>query len=242
MPIPVYIQHLQGFYNPKHPKKVWLLKQSLYGTRQAHREFNSDLAEKLNSIGLKPSSDAPSLFTMRTGSSFIHIHMNVDNGLVFPNSKTYLHEIKCKLHNLYKLIGNSEPTIHLGIKIACNQKLWKIHLSQEHYLTTVLDIFDMTNCNTSPTPFPTNLQLILVTDDETVNSAHLPYQQVVGCLNWAAVHTHREIKYTVSTLSRYSSKYTESHWKAAKHRMRNIQGSISVGILFQNHWIPSYKI
>ena len=117
MPIPVYTRQVQGFYNSKFPKKVWLLKQSLYGTRQAHREFNADLEKKLKSLGFQPSPDDPSLFTFRKQSQFVHIPMHVNDGLVFSITKPLLSEIKTKLHDVYKLTWKTEPTLHLRIKI-----------------------------------------------------------------------------------------------------------------------------
>lgn len=100
----------------------------------------------------------------------------------------------------------------------------------------------MTNCNTSPTPLPTSLQLQSGTKDDILDAAHLPYQQAIGCLNWAAVHTKPDIKYAVSTLARYSSKYTLNHWKAVKHLLRYIQGTLSTGIPFQPKNTSPYKL
>ena len=168
--------------------------------------------------------------------------MHVDDGLVFSNSKSLLNDVKNRLHTLYKLTWKTEPTLHLGIKITRDRQARTIHISQEHYLKTVLDKFDMTNCNSAQTPLPSNLHLISGSDDKVNAAAHLPYQQAIGCLNWAAVHTRPDIQYAVSTLSRFSSKFTEHHWKAVKHLLRYIQGSLSTGILFQNHPTPSYEL
>lgn len=43
------------------------LKQSLYGTRKAQQEFNTDLKKKLRSVGFSPSPDYHSLYTLRQG-------------------------------------------------------------------------------------------------------------------------------------------------------------------------------
>jgi hypothetical protein len=240
--MPVYTTQVQGFYNPRFPKKVWLLKQSIYGTKQAHREFNADLEEKLRSIGFTPYKDDNSLFTFRRNDEIIHIPMFVDDGLVFSNSKALIKETREKLEQLYKLVWTTNPTLHLGIKITRDRQNRTIHLSQEHYLKNVLDRFDMTHCNTTSTPFPTSIELSPGTNEEVEDAAHLPYQQAIGCLNWAAVHTRPDIQYAVSTLARYSSKYTYRHWQVVKHLLRYIQGTLDRGIIFKKHDAPSTEL
>lgn len=146
--------------------------------------------------------------------------MHVDDGLVLSNSKTLLTDIKTKLQSIYNLMWKEKPTLHLGIKIPHDHNARTIHISQEHYLKTVLDKFDMTNFNSSPTPLPSNLQLVSGTDEKVLASSHFPYQQARGCLNWAAVRTWPDIQYAVSTLSRFSSIHTKNHWTALKDLLK----------------------
>lgn len=79
----VYVRQVTGFQNPKTPTHVMELNKSLYGTCQAHREFNEDLDTKLKHLGFSVCPFDNSLYTLREGNSFIHIPMHVDDGMAF---------------------------------------------------------------------------------------------------------------------------------------------------------------
>lgn len=88
--------------------------------------------------------------------------MHVDDVLVFSTSKNLLAEFKNKRHSIYNLTWKDKLTLDLGIKITQHCHTQTIHLSQEDYLKTVLDRFDMTNCNLTNTPLPSNSRLVLM--------------------------------------------------------------------------------
>lgn len=88
----VFVQQVTGFRDPHNPSLFMELDWSLYGTCQAHREFNEDLDIKLKSMGFTVCPVDNSLYTLRRGEMFIHIPMHVDDGMAFSNSKTFLNE------------------------------------------------------------------------------------------------------------------------------------------------------
>ena len=53
----------------------------------------------------------------------------------------------------------------------------------------------------------------------------VPYRQLVGALMYLAVATRPDIAYAVGVLGRFSSNPSPSHWKAAKHLCRYLQGT-----------------
>ncbi|PLW35014.1 hypothetical protein PCASD_15316 [Puccinia coronata f. sp. avenae] len=224
----VYIRQVTGFEHPQYPNRVIRLDQSLYGTRQAHRQFNTDLKEKLLSLRFKNSLDDDSLYIFREGSEFIYIHMHVDNGLVFSNSKVLLSHFKHQFSQIYTLKWNNSPSLHLGLKITRNRSNNTITLSQEHYLKDVLHRFGMEHSNGNTTPLPNNLSL----EKASVINNELPYQQAIGCLSYAAISTRPDITYAVNYLARFSSCYDHTHWAAVKHLLRYIKGTIDRGIIF----------
>lgn len=99
----VYVRQVTGFRDSSRPTSVWRLNKYLYGTFQAHHEFKHDLEEKLCSVGFTISLVDNSLYTLRTGSSFIHLTMHVDDGMTFSNSISPLSEFKLNLQRLYRL-------------------------------------------------------------------------------------------------------------------------------------------
>jgi hypothetical protein len=227
----VYIQQVTGFEDPSYPNRVIRLDQSLYGTRQAHRQFNIDLKEKLMSLRFTSTFDDDSLYIRRDGDKFIYIHMHVDDGLVFSNSKEMVAEFKEAFKKLYSLKWNDNPSLHLGIKITRDRENHRIIVSQEHYLKEVLKRFDMLDSNANTTPLPNNIAL----EKANIVDNTLPYQQVIGCLSYAAICTRPDIQYAVNYLARFSACYNRTHWTAAKHLLRYVKGTLDRGLVFSKH-------
>lgn len=157
MDVPVHSVQVKGFEDES--RDVLLLDQSIYGAKQAHRQFNSTLKSKLASIGFHSTEIDDSLYSKWVGTDFVHIHMHVDDGLVVSNSKDLISQTRASLSDLYDVKWNSNPTEHLGIKIARDRQRRLLHLSQESYLQNVLDRFGMENSNPVSSPLLNSTQL-----------------------------------------------------------------------------------
>lgn len=88
MDVPVHTVQVRGFKDES--RDTVLLDQSIYGAKQAHQQFNTTLKSKLASIGFHSTKVDDSLYSRWDGSSFVHIHMHVDDGLVVLNNKSLL--------------------------------------------------------------------------------------------------------------------------------------------------------
>lgn len=98
----IYVQQVTGFRDPRKPKHVMVLNKFLDGTCQAHREFNDDFDTKMNTLGFLVCPVKNSLYTLCSGSSYIHIPMHVDDGMAFSNDKTLLAQFCEDLKSYYK--------------------------------------------------------------------------------------------------------------------------------------------
>lgn len=128
MDVPVHTVQVRGFEDES--RDIVLLDQSIYGAKQAHRQFNITLKAKLASIGFHSTEVDDSLYSRWEGSSFVHMHMHVDDGLVVSNDKTLLNAARKDLCDVYDVKWNDNPTEHLGIKISRDRARRTIHLSQ----------------------------------------------------------------------------------------------------------------
>jgi hypothetical protein len=99
-------------------------------------------------------------------------------------------------------------------------------------MDALLDRFDMSNCNPSKTTLPSNFKAIPATDEEYAQAKHHPYAQVVGSILYASTISRPDLAQPVSVLSRFISKYSENHWKAAKHLLRYIRGTSDLALTF----------
>lgn len=98
--------------------------------------------------------------------------------------------------------------------------------------------FAMTNCNPVQTPLPANTILRSGTEIEVKDAANLPYQSLIGCLQWLSNLTRPDIAHAVSQLSRFNSNWTADHWIMAKHVLRYLKGSSSLGVAFGGTHTP----
>lgn len=86
----VYIHMLERVENPK--GKVCLLKKSLYGLKQASRQWHNKLLEELKSLGYVQSKNDYSLFTKRTSHFIVIVTVYVDDILITGSNQA---ELKC---------------------------------------------------------------------------------------------------------------------------------------------------
>jgi hypothetical protein len=70
------------------------------------------------------------------------------------------------------------------------------------------------------------------TKSEADDAAKLPYRELVGKLMYLATCTRPDIAFAVRELARFMSNYGAGHWAAAKHLMRYLQGTRSIGIIY----------
>jgi hypothetical protein len=61
-----------------------------------------------------------------------------------------------------------------------------------------------------------------------------PYATLVGKLLYIATCTRPDIGYAVRELSRFMANHGEQHWNAAKHLVRYLKGTKSLGIMYGN--------
>lgn len=226
----IYVRQVTGFRDHSKPQHVMLLNKSSYGTCQAHREFNIDFDIKMKQLGFTVCPVDNSVYTLRSGPSFIHIPMHVDDGMAFSNNKVMLKQFRENLKAHYKFCWNENPTLHLGIHISRDRANRLITLDQSHYCAKMLERFNLSNCNGVKTLLPTNIHLHtpIVEESEEIEE----YRAAVGMLNFLAVQTRPDIGYYVGYIARFISRHNNSHWSAVKNLLRYIKSTSHYAITF----------
>ena len=60
----------------------------------------------------------------------------------------------------------------------------------------------------------------------------IPYLGAVGTLQYLATTTHPDISYTVGVLTCFNSNPGLEHWKAVKHLLRYLKGSLDYKLVY----------
>ena len=81
----------------------------------------------------------------------------------------------------------------LNLKIKHNRTKKSISFSQEAYIDTILNRFNLQDSKTHITPLDLNIHLTKdqcsSTDEEKAQMSKIPYREAIGSLMWAAVAT-----------------------------------------------------
>jgi hypothetical protein len=118
-------------------------------------------------------------------------------------------------------------------------------LSQGTYARTVLDRFDMLNCNPVKTPMDPGILKTLTKpgnglDESTKDRSR--YQQAMGSLLYLATCTRPDISFAVSKLSQYNQEPKDIHWKLLNHLFKYVKGTMDLGIQYSGkHELDGYS-
>lgn len=105
----VYVKQVQDFEHPSHPHCVWLLNQSLYGTKQAARCWQQDFNEKASKFNLKPCPSDSAVYVVQDERGILIIHLHVDDSLVFCSSESLIVEFQSFLNSQYEVKWTKQP-------------------------------------------------------------------------------------------------------------------------------------
>ncbi|GJV56358.1 retrovirus-related pol polyprotein from transposon TNT 1-94 [Tanacetum coccineum] len=72
----VYVAQPEGFVDPDHPEKVYLLRKALYGLKQAPRAWYDELSNFLMSKGFTKGTIDPTLFKIKYGEDILLVQMH----------------------------------------------------------------------------------------------------------------------------------------------------------------------
>lgn len=85
------------------PQRVCKLLKSLYGLKQASRQWNITLTQALSSNGYEQSNTYYSLFTKGEGSKRVYHLVYMDDFLSTGSATCLIEELKAALHSNFKL-------------------------------------------------------------------------------------------------------------------------------------------
>ncbi|GJX02893.1 retrotransposon protein, putative, ty1-copia subclass [Tanacetum coccineum] len=113
----VYMEQPEGFVNPKYPKRVCKLKRSIYGLKQASRQWNKRFDDEIKKFGFTQNADEPCVYLKASGSNVIFLIFYVDDILIMGNNIPMLQDVRSYLGRCFAMKDLGEAAYILGIKI-----------------------------------------------------------------------------------------------------------------------------
>ncbi|CAI7915582.1 unnamed protein product, partial [Closterium sp. NIES-54] len=211
----------------------WSLRRTVYGLRQAPREWHDTLRTTLAALGFAPSTADPSLF-LRTDTSLppFYVLVYVDD-LVFATADTEaLTLVKSELQKRHTCADLGELRSYLSLQITQDRARRTIALTQSHMVLQVLQRFGFQFSSPQPTPLSTSNSLSAPPSNESIEPSGL-YPELVGCLMYLMTCTRPDLAYPLSLLARYVApgRLRKVHWDAAKRVLRYLCSTLGMGLV-----------
>jgi hypothetical protein len=203
------------------------LKKSLYGLKQAFRQWFSKFSNTLIDQGFIQSKSDYSLFTRTKGAVFIALLVYVDDVILASNDSAAIAQFITSLNQQFKLKDLGTLKYFLGLEVARSDK--GISLSQRKYALEILE--DSGLLAAKPSKFPMEQNIKLSRDNGTLLEDPTIYRRLIGRLIYLTI-TRPDLAYAVQNLSQYMDHPRQPHLEAAHRMLRYIKSSPGQGIFF----------
>lgn len=134
---------LQGECSARTSDLVYKLKKSLYGLRQAPRNWFEKLATTLKQLHFIQSLSDYSLFTLTTANSITLVLVYVDDLLLAGNNLKEINHLKQMLSSTFKMKDLGNVSYFLGLEISRSSA--GFFVSQKKYALDLLEEFGVFN-------------------------------------------------------------------------------------------------
>ena len=175
---------------------IYHLIKTLYGLKQAGREWNKVLDHKLKGIGFIPLKSDPCAYIRRNGNDLEIITVWVNDLLLFTTSDNLMTSLKINLNAIFNLTDIGEPNKIIRIEITRKANS-SIFISQKHYIESILKREGMLNA--SPVKTPLDLKTVLESNPEgEEGNQSNAFACLIGSLQYLSTATHPDITYAIN--------------------------------------------
>lgn len=221
----------QGF-SKEGETRVCRLHKSLYGLKQASRNWYHKFTKFLLSINFRQSKDH-SLFLQNQEGVYTIILIYVDDVIIAGNDLDHIKQTKIQLDKAFSIKDLGQLRYFLGIEVA--KTLDGLVLSQRKYILDILKDSRMLGCKLSAFPIKHNLKLDRREEEARVDVG--VYIRLVGRLLYLQA-THPDVAYSVNVLSQFVGDPRTSHMQAVMRVLRYLKGTTGQDILLPHDGEP----
>jgi transposase InsO family protein len=235
----LYLQVPEGVEKVKRGHALRLLK-SLYGLKQAARDWNQLMRKELLGWGFIQGHGDPCLYTHPDRGITLLVY--VDDIAAGAKDIGELDWFWNKLRARFTATNLREIKKILGVRVTRDRKQGTLELDQELYLDYVLTKYGFENASSKPiaTPIdgyehlrPANKK------DKRIDASW--YREVVGSLMYAMIYTRPDIAFVLGRLAQFMQDPAEHHASALKRLMRYLRSTIDLRIRFGSSTTPTLQ-
>ena len=237
----IFMRRPKGITDDQMPA-IMRLRKCIYGLPQASRYFNDHLSATLLSDGFKRLISDPQIYIKQMGDKKLICSTHVDDLLCAATKHTsLLSDMSTHLSTVYDITVTMEPTNHLGLVVSRDRSNFALTLTQPAYVTEILDKFKISIPDKPPRyPMHTDYLSTQPSDNSPLLPDHLQqvFQQKVGCLMYLMTQTRPDLHFSVTQLSRRSSKATTKDMLACDRILKYVANTQHYGLTFCTYGDP----
>ena len=226
----IYMSQPEGFVKQGMEDKVCLLKKSIYGLKQASRQWHKKFDDFVLRNGFERSSYDECVYIKRKkGVAVAYLLLYVDDMLVAGASKAEVQKVKDDLSLAFEMKDLGAAKRILGMNIVRNRERKEIWLNQSDYISRIIKRLRMETTKSTATPMAQHFRLTVEQapkgEEERLEMQNIPYANIVGSVMYAMVGTRPDVAQAISSTSRFMSNYGKDHWLALRWILRYLKGA-----------------
>ncbi|KAF0722124.1 hypothetical protein Ae201684P_020081 [Aphanomyces euteiches] len=207
----IYMEQPEGYVIRGSELLVCRLQKSLYGLKQAPRQWH----KKLHAV---------------LAGSIVYLAVYVDDITLAGKSEIELDSVSNAIKAKFQVTDKGELGFILGIHVVRNRSTKTLKLSQTKFVEELLTRFNMADCHPVATP---QAQGTATDDIHAEDTRNVPYQSLVGALQYLVSATRPDIANSVRYLSSHNHDHNQTHWRMAKRVLKYLKGTSDKALTFQ---------
>ena len=190
----------------------------------------------MQSLGFMHVKSDNSIWVFRKDDVRIIVPAYVDDMFIATKDLSQARQVVSDLEKHFQVHDLGDTSFLLGVHIQRERSKRTLTLSQHQYIVDLLQHYGMSDCVAVSTPLDPNCKLSKEqcpeSDKEKAEMRVYPYAQLVGSLMCLAIATRPDISHAVGLLGRFSANPGLPHWKAAKHLLRYLKGTMDMKLTY----------
>ena len=192
--------------------------------RNCNRWYQKLVKILVKSLGFKLCEVNQAIFIKQDNKTVIIIIVHVDDCTITTSSLFLIIKLKVQIRKHIEITDLSELHWLLGIEVMQNHEECTITLSQHSYLESITHCFGFNELKPISTLMEPHTKLTNAQSPSTGTKytamQHIPYYEAISSLMYAALGTHPNISYAISTILCFCSNPRTPHWEAVRQIYR----------------------
>ena len=161
----------------------------------------------------------------------IYIIFYVDDMLILGQDKPSAPKFSNMVAQKFEVRREYTVTMFLGILVERNMEKGTIKIHNSAMINSWISKFRMEDAKVISTPLPDGTD-VFKSQNSNMNMTEVPYRELSGSLLYLANTVRPDISFTMGLLFRFLESTEPQHWNAAKHVLRYLKKTRTMGITY----------